>query len=74
MVDAEIGSLRSIGLAMTNAINNGENNPIPGQTPPNPKSPIKESPITGGNPPIRQDLPDDVRRDTDNAIRNNLNK
>lgn len=67
-------ALGSIESAMTHAINNGGNNPIPGQTPPNPKSPIKESTITGGNPPIRKDVPDDVRRDTDNAIRNILNK
>ena len=50
MVDAEIGSLGSIWSAMTNAINNWGNNPIPGQTPPNSQSSIKESPITGGNP------------------------
>lgn len=73
MVDAEIGSLGSIGSAMTNAINNGGNNSIPGQTPPNPASPIKESPITGGNPPMTQDLPDDIRsaeRDIVREIRN----
>lgn len=52
-VDAEIGSLESIGTAMTNSKNKGENNPIPGQTPPKPQNPIKERPITGGNPPIR---------------------